>query len=129
MSRPQRDGSIITIPDTCLGGTALLITGTSADDTIVVEPGSTAGTLKVTFNGVQTTVAKPSGRIIVTGGAGDDNIQIAGAITNPCWLYGDAGNDRLNAGNGGSLLIGGDGNDQLIGGSGRDVMIGGAGGR
>ena len=76
---------------------------------------------------MQTTVAKPSGRIIVTGGAGDDNIQIAGAITNPCWLYGDVGNDRLNAGNDGSLLIGGDGNDQLIGGSGRDVMIGGAG--
>jgi Ca2+-binding RTX toxin-like protein len=43
------------------------------------------------------------------------------------WLYGDAGNDRLNAGNGGSLLIGGEGNDQLLGGGGRDVMVGGEG--
>src|SRR5205807_8634418 len=76
---------------------------------------------------VSTTVAKPSGRIIVTGGNGDDNIQIAGAIANPVWLYGDAGNDRLNAGNGGSLLIGGDGDDQLLGGNGRDLMIGGEG--
>jgi autotransporter-associated beta strand protein len=120
-------GSILTIPDSCLGGTALLVTGTSANDTIVVEPGSNSSTLKVTFNGVSTTIAKPSGRIIVTGGNGDDNIQIAGAIANPVWLYGDAGNDRLNAGNGGSLLIGGDGNDQLLGGGGRDVMIGGEG--
>jgi len=46
---------------------------------------------------------------------------------NPAWLYGEVGNDRLNAGNGGSLLIGGDGNDQLLGGGGRDVMIGGKG--
>jgi Ca2+-binding RTX toxin-like protein len=118
-------GSIQTIPDTCLDGTALLITGTPANDTIVVEPGSSSSTLKITFNGVSTVVAKPTGRIIVTGGAGDDNIQIAGAVSNPAWLYGDAGNDRLNAGNGGSLEIGGDGNDQLLGGGGRDVMIGG----
>src|SRR5207248_5196936 len=107
--------------------TALLVTGTAANDTIIVEPGSNSSTLKVTFNGVQTIVPIPSGRIIVTGGTGDDNIQIAGAVVNPAWLYGDAGNDRLNAGNGGSLLIGGDGNDQLLGGGGRDVMIGGEG--
>ena len=76
---------------------------------------------------MQSTVAKPSGRIAVAGDTGDDNIQIAGAISNPAWLYGDAGNDRLNAGSGGGLLIGGDGNDQRIGGFGRDVMISGAG--
>src|SRR4029079_11841275 len=111
-------GSIQTIPDTCLGGTALLITGTVASDAIVVEPGSSPSTLKVTFNGVSTVVATHSGRIIVTGGAGDDNIQIAGAVGNPAWLYGDAGSDRLNAGNGGSLEIGGDGDDELLGGGG-----------
>jgi Ca2+-binding RTX toxin-like protein len=120
-------GSILTIPDTCLGGTALLITGTAVNDTIVVEPGSNAFTLKITFNGVSKIVAKPNGRVIVSGRTGDDNIQIAGSISNLVWLYGDAGNDRLNAGNGGSLLIGGDGNDQLLGGNGRDIMIGGEG--
>ena len=61
------------------------------------------------------------------GGAGDDNIQVAGAIANVAWLYGESGNDRLNAGNGGSLLIGGDGADQLTGGGGRDILIGGEG--
>lgn len=120
-------GSSVTIPDTSLGGSALLITGTSLNDTIVVEPGASSTTLKVTINGASTTVPMPSGRIIVLGGAGDDNIQIAGANTNPAWLYGEAGNDRLNNGNGGGLLIGGDGNDQLLGGTGRDVMIGGEG--
>jgi hypothetical protein len=51
---------------------------------------------------------------------------VAGAIRQPCpRLYGDAENDRLNAGNGGSVLIGDDGTDQLLGGCGRDIMIGG----
>src|SRR4029453_6973413 len=98
-----------------------------ADDEIVVEPGSSPTTLTVTINGVSSIVPKPSGRIIVTGGDGNDEIQIIGSIANPAWLYGDAGNDRLNAGNSGSLLIGGDGDDRLSGGSGRDVLIGGQG--
>ena len=124
-------GSILTVVDTCCdGGTALLITGTSANDHIVVAPGSTSATLQVNVNGVLSTVARPSGRIIVLGLAGNDNIQIAGAISNSVWLYGDEGDDRLNAGNvspGGNLLFGGDGNDDLLGGNGRDVLIGGQG--
>lgn len=124
-------GSILTVVDTCCdGGTALLITGTSANDHIVVAPGSTSATLHVNVNGVISTVAKPSGRIIVLGLAGNDNIQIAGAISNSVWLYGDEGDDRLNAGNvspGGNLLFGGDGNDDLLGGNGRDILIGGQG--
>ena len=110
-----------------MGGTALLITGTSANDTIVVEPGPTARTLKVTSTASASTWPKPSGRIIVIGGGGDDHIQIAGGVTNPAWLYGDAGDDRLNGGGGHSLVIGGDGNDQIHGGGGRDVLIGGEG--
>ena len=120
-------GSIITIADTCLGGTALVITGTSGNDSIKVEPGSSSTTLKVNFNGSITTVAKPTGRIIISGEAGDDTIHLAGAILNQAWLYGDTGNDRLNNGNGGGLLFGGDGNDDLTGGGGRDIMIGGQG--
>lgn len=124
-------GSILTVVDTCCdGGTALLITGTSANDHIVVAPGSTSTTLHVNVNGAISTVARPSGRIIVLGLAGNDNIQIAGAISNSVWLYGDEGDDRLNAGNvspGGNLLFGGDGNDDLLGGNGRDILIGGQG--
>jgi hypothetical protein len=121
------NGSISTITDTCLEGTALLIVGTTDNDTIVVAPGSTSATLHVTINGVTSTVATPTGRIIVMARSGDDNVQVEGSIAQMCWLYGEAGDDRLNAGAGGSLLIGGDGNDQLLGGNGRDVMIGGQG--
>jgi hypothetical protein len=120
-------GSILTVPDSLLGGAALLITGTDASDQIAVEPGLTASTLKVTLNGAMSVAPLPTGRIIVIGGEGDDDIQIAGTVGSPVWLYGDAGNDRLNAGNSGSLLIGGNGNDELLGGAGRDVMIGGNG--
>ncbi len=124
-------GSILTVVDTCCdGGTALLVRGTSANDLIVVTPGLTSATLQVTVNGVISAVAKLSGRIIVLGLAGNDNIQIAGAISNSVWLYGDEGDDRLNAGNvspGGNLLFGGDGNDDLLGGNGRDILIGGQG--
>jgi len=81
----------------------------------------------VTINDVVSIVPKPSGRIIVTGGDGNDKLQIVVAVNNIAWLYGDAGNDRLVAGSGGGLLIGGDGNDNLTGGAGRDVLIGGQG--
>src|SRR5206468_9668860 len=53
---PAAPGSVLTIPDNCLSGTALLITGTSANDTIIVGPGSTSSTLKVTFNGATSIV-------------------------------------------------------------------------
>jgi Ca2+-binding RTX toxin-like protein len=124
---PAASGSVLTVTDSCMSGTALLITGTTAGDTIVVEPGSSSSTLTVKLNGVTRTVARPSGRIIIVGGDGNDDIQIAGSISNPAWLYGDAGDDKLNAGGGNSLMIGGDGSDQLTGGSGRDVIIGGKG--
>jgi Ca2+-binding RTX toxin-like protein len=132
-------GSILTIPDTCEGGTALLITGTSANDRIVVYRGPTASTLRVYFNGTTTTVPNPSGRIIVTGGDGNDVIYLVGGgheddddygycgVTNPAWLYGDAGRDFIYGGGGPSLIFGGDGNDWLFGGAGRDILIGGQG--
>jgi Ca2+-binding RTX toxin-like protein len=121
-------GSVQTVADTRYSdSTALLIAGTSGDDTISVEPGATSSQLDVTINGIESAHAWPSGRIIVMGGAGNDHIQIANSIFNLVWLYGDAGDDTLFGGGGASLLIGGDGNDQLHGGGGRDVIIGGNG--
>ena len=67
-------GSVVTITDSCLGGTALLITGTSGNDNIVVTPGP-GGTLTVIVNGVIHSVAAPSGRVIAFGGDGNDDIE------------------------------------------------------
>jgi extracellular elastinolytic metalloproteinase len=119
-------GSVQIVPDTSTGGTSLLISGTSAADQVIVSPGP-GSTLTVILNAAVVYVPVPSGRIIVLGGSGDDIILIAGAVNRFVWLYGEAGNDTLNAGNGGSVLVGGDGNDILLGGNGRDIMIGGEG--
>jgi Ca2+-binding RTX toxin-like protein len=66
-------------------------------------------------------------RIIVFGQAGNDDIQVAGGLSIPAWLFGGDGNDRLKGGGGDNVLVGGDGNDLLIGGRGRDLLIGGGG--
>src|SRR5207342_2024496 len=81
----------------------------------------------VKINGTVWGTFQPTGRIIVYGLAGDDDIQASGSTGIPVWLDGGDGNDRLNGGNGGNVLLGGAGNDYLLGGSGRDVMIGGTG--
>jgi hypothetical protein len=107
--------------------TALVVGGTTANDTIVLNPQGNAGDISVLINGVSQGVYHPTGHIIVYGQAGDDDIQVAGSISLSAWLYGDAGNDRLKSGAGGSILLGGDGDDQLNGGSGRNILIGGRG--
>jgi VCBS repeat-containing protein len=83
--------------------------------------------VEVRINGVSQGVFAHTGRIIVYGFAGDDDIEIAGSLPNAVEFHGGAGDDRLKAGAGAALLLGGEGNDHLIGGNGRDVLIGGAG--
>lgn len=107
--------------------TALVIGGTSGDDHIVFNPGSGPGAVQVIFNGVSLGTYSPTGAIIAYGQEGNDDIQVAGSLTQTAWLYGDAGNDRLFGGGGPSILLGGVGDDQLLGGSDRDLMIGGLG--
>ena len=116
------------IPDPCEAGlTALMIRGTQQADTIVVSPQGNSGAVNVSINGVSSGPFVPTGSIIVLGQAGDDDIQIAGSISLPPWLYGEAGHDRLKGGAGDDVLLGGTGDDLLSGGSGRDLLIGGTG--
>src|SRR5262249_27917431 len=109
------------------GKTALVAGGTTGNDTIAFDPVGNGGDIQVTINGVSQGVYHPTGRIIAFGQAGNDNIQVAGSIGNPAWLYGDAGNDQLQGGAGFNVLLGGDGDDVLTGGSGRNLLIGGNG--
>jgi hypothetical protein len=105
--------------------TALVVGGTTGDDTIVIHRAD--GGVTVTINGVTVGTFVPTGRLIVYGQSGDDQILVAGDVTLTTELYGGDGNDILQGGGGNNLLVGGAGNDVLIGGSGRDVMIGGFG--
>lgn len=59
--------------------------------------------------------------------SGDDQATVAGNVRIPALLDGRAGNDRLNAGGVGSVLLGGPGDDMLIGSPGRDILLGGDG--
>src|SRR5690606_28157373 len=120
-------GSILLVSDVWLGGTALVVTGTQQDDNVVIEPAAVEGMINVVLNGETTTIAEPTGRIIVEGLSGDDTIQIAAALTHRAWLFGGSGNDQLSAGGGASLLFGGEGDDRLLGGASRDVLVGGNG--
>src|SRR5436190_465711 len=97
------------------------------NDTIVLSPGGNSGTVLVKLNGKLVGTYTSGGRMLVSGLAGDDDVQVSGTTTAPLWLSGGDGNDRLNGGNGPNVLLGGAGNDTLTGGGGRDLLMGGAG--
>jgi streptogramin lyase len=107
---------------------SVVVTGTAGDDKILFNPGGgQGGTVKVLVNNLPQGVFSPTGRLIAYGGAGNDDIEVAGSITLPAWLYGGEGNDRLKGGCGNNVLIGGAGDNELIGGPGQDLLIGGSG--
>src|SRR5439155_18410625 len=126
----------------------LIVVGTTANDTIVVNTGlglTKKNVITVQLNSVPigTFVLNTGARIIVAGLSGDDDIQIAAGVLFQSVLYGGPGNDRLkgggarnielgcdgndtlNAGNLGDLLIGGMGSDRIVGGNGNDILVSG----
>jgi Ca2+-binding RTX toxin-like protein len=130
------DDAVVTVliaailPDP-LGGEALYIGGTSANDSIVVSTVGNQGSVTVTINGSSLGsfdfVTSPFGRIVVHAQAGNDDVKVAGSIAHSAWLHGDAGDDRLKGGAGHDVLLGGAGADLLVGDGGRDLLIGGTG--
>jgi Ca2+-binding RTX toxin-like protein len=108
----QTVGHVVTITNSLHQGGNLLVGGTNAADAITLGPGDVSGI---------------TGTVTIYAGGGDDNIQIAGSISTPVWIYGGPGDDRLKGGAGDDVLIGGEGDDLLVGGSGRDLIIGGEG--
>src|SRR5262249_35847545 len=90
-------------------------------------PVGDGGDVEVTIGGVSQGVFHPTGRLVAFGQAGDDDLQVAGSIGLPAWLYGGDGNDRLQGGARANGLLGGAGDATLLGGGGRHVLIGGAG--
>jgi Ca2+-binding RTX toxin-like protein len=117
----------LPVPVQLQGLSDLIVYGTSGNDTIVINPVGAGNGVTVNVNGTTLGTFNPTGRIIAYGLAGDDDIQVAGGVTSPVWLYGGDGNDRLKGGNGSNVLEGGAGDDLLAGGNGRDLLIGGGG--
>jgi hypothetical protein len=108
------------------GLTALIVKGTSYDDDIrVASEGHSQ--VKVTIGNKSLGVFAPTGRIVILGGNGNDEIDADGNFAVPVEIHGGAGNDDLRGPSSPAILVGGSGNDVLIGGSGRDLLIGGTG--
>jgi Ca2+-binding RTX toxin-like protein len=112
------------------GSHVLLVTGTFQNDSITIQPRTTAGTqIRVKINDHTVGVFDSSSvqRIIAYGLGGNDRIAISGSLSQPATLFGNAGNDTLVAGSGNAEISGGDGNDRIFGGAGNDTLCGDAG--
>lgn len=107
--------------------TALVIGGTSGDDSIRIARAGSSTRLRVLIDGVLQGTFRPTGHLIVNGQEGNDRIAVPRSSTTPAWLHGDAGNDTLRGGDGRDVLWGDHGDDRLLGGAGRDWLIGGGG--
>lgn len=116
------------VPDPCdAGSTALMVSGTSGNDSISISPARGVRQVAVTLNGVPQGTFGPFSRIIVYGRAGDDSITVERGIAQPSIIYGGDGDDTIRGGNGTGILIGGNGDDDLTGGGVSDILIGGSG--
>jgi Ca2+-binding RTX toxin-like protein len=113
--------------DPITGGTALVVTGTTGNDTFKFNPGGPGYSVEADVGQWPKGRYSPTGRIVAYGLAGDDDISAARGVTLPCWFYGGDGNDRLKGGNGNNVLLGGAGDDLLVGGNARNILIGGTG--
>lgn len=114
----------------CLVDGSMLITGSTASDTVLVT--APEGFIRVdadflpgTDQFVQFPVADVQG-ITAFLGEGDDFFAVAGSISLPILAVGGNGDDLLTGGQGRSILIGGAGADLLLGGRGEDVLIAGS---
>lgn len=106
-------------------GRVVLNTGGGSDRvTVTVDPRT--GQVRVDVNG--TSYEYPPGTpITIRTGAGNDVIEVDGAVTLDLVLLGGTGNNRLQGGSGDDLILGGAGKDDLLGGAGADYLSGGAG--
>jgi Ca2+-binding RTX toxin-like protein len=114
----------------------LLITGNNKNNTVDVSYSQFLGKVVVTDTILgQLPMIKQFGKnqikkIKITGGGGDDILNVLNMGKVPIYFDGGAGNDIFNTISstmGKCTLIGGAGDDQLTGGSAGDVIDGGAG--
>jgi phosphodiesterase/alkaline phosphatase D-like protein len=111
------------------GQTALFVGGTPGDDRIDIE--ARGGGLEVSIRGrglrLEQTVTADVSRLVVFGAEGNDTITVGQNVLVPAFLFGGAGDDRIEAGGGPTVAVGGGGDDDLRGGRGASILIAGAG--
>src|SRR5262249_50252415 len=106
-------------------------------DTINIKPADPNGLLSVKIGTTSLGNFRPTGRVIVYGQAGADDVKLQTNVINgatvpvsaPAFLFGGGGDDTLNAqgSSANNVLEGGAGHDSLKAGGGRDLLVGGLG--
>jgi len=105
---------------------SLFVNGSSDNDVIYIT--QVGGLVRVRFGDTVVGDYAVSGRVIVIGHGGDDNVLVDSKLLTAAFVYGGDGDDILSAtSNRDNVLVGGDGADTLVGGQGRDLLVGGAG--
>jgi Ca2+-binding RTX toxin-like protein len=113
-----------------LGDGALVVTGTSGNDVIVIEPRpSNLAQIRVRINGRLAGLFTLSEvqHIVVFGLDGNDSIVVSAALFQLATILGGRGNDVIVGGSGDDAIDGEDGNDTINGGAGDDELCGGNG--
>ena len=108
----------------------LLVTGTSRNDVIAIEPQpKSQGIMRVVQNKhvLVTFISTDVRRIVIFGLEGNDKIVVSAALSQPATILGGAGNDVIVGGSGGDQIDGANGSDRLFGGLSDDTICGGAG--
>jgi Ca2+-binding RTX toxin-like protein len=134
---PIMPNSVKVIPDplphgdTTLPAVTMYVFGSPGNNTIEIKNKSAQEQVAVSINGVAMpavdTTQQTVTHVIVYAGDGDDTVNLNAAMMSPAIVFGEGGNDVLDAGGGPSVLVGGNGNDQLIGHKAADILIGGLG--
>ena len=107
----------------------LTLAGDAADDRVSVLYDAAADQFLVGTNAepIRRFDAATVGRVSITGGAGNDAIQVGATVTRRAVIDGGDGNDTIDSGSGSDELFGGAGSDLILANAGRDVIYGGAG--
>ena len=115
--------------------TDLIVLGTTGDDHIHIQSAQGGKVIHVMVEETQPEhfqyqadyATSGLARLLVYGGAGDDQIEVDNKVLLPTLLFGGEGNDQIQAGGGPSVIVGGSGDDHLQGGPGNDILIAGSG--
>jgi Ca2+-binding RTX toxin-like protein len=119
-------GSNAVLPDPADPQRTVLVTGATAASDKIIYANDNRGGILVMVNGKKQGVYHPTGRIILSAGAGNDVVKLKKVMV-PVFFDGGAGNDTITGTAFNDVLVGGDGDDRITGGGGRDILIGGAG--
>ncbi len=130
-THPLAGEHLVFVTGAAIVDRTLFIIGFDEDDLVTVnEQGNGLTKVHASFfvgTNFKTFKTADFDRIVIYLNGGQDHANIAGNVSKPVILDGGTGDDHLNGGGRGNIILGGPGNDKLIGGSGRDILIGGLG--